>query len=180
MFFSVFVSLSVCFANRFICNIFLESISSVQSLSRVRLFAHQASLFITNSQSPPKPMFIVLVMPSNCRPLLLLPSTSPSIKVFSNESALRIRWPKDCSFNFNISPSKEHPRLISFRMDWLETSRVDHFQHEQDRCISPEEDIREKCDSICYIFLCILFPFSQTLSPILHYFLIRLISIHSL
>ena len=82
--------------------------------------ARQASLSITNSQSPPKPMSIELVMPSNhlilCHPLLLLPSIFPSIRVFSSESALRIRWPKDWSFSFNISPSNEHPGLISFRM----------------------------------------------------------------
>ena len=104
--------------------------SSVQLLSRVRLSAtpwtaaHQASLSITNSQSPPKPMSIESVMPSNhlilCCPLLLLPSIFPSIRVFSNESALCIRWPKYWSFNFNISPSSAHPGLISFRMDWLD------------------------------------------------------------
>ena len=103
--------------------------SSVQLLSRVRLFAtpwiaaRQASLSITNSQSPPKPMPIESVMPSNhlilCHPLLLLPSIFPSIKVFSNESAVHIRWPKYWSFSFNISPSNEHPGLISFRIDWL-------------------------------------------------------------
>ena len=104
--------------------------SSVQSLSRVRLFvtpwtaACQASLSITNCQNLPKPMSIELVMPSNhlilCRPLLLLPSIFPSIRVFSNESALFIRWPKYWSFSFNISPSNEHWELISFRMDWLD------------------------------------------------------------
>ena len=82
--------------------------------------AHQASLSIINSQSLPKLMSIELVMPSNhlifCRPLLLLPSIFPSIRVFSNESALRIRWPKYWGFSFNISPSNEHPGLI-FRMD---------------------------------------------------------------
>ena len=108
--------------------------SSVQSLSRVLLFATpwttacQASLFITNSQSPPKPMSIKSVMPSNylivCHPLLLLPSIFPSIRVFSNESALRIRWPKYWSFSFSIIPSKEHPELISFRMDWLDLLAV--------------------------------------------------------
>ena len=101
---------------------------SVQLLSLVRLFetpctaARLASLSITNSWSLLKPMSIELVMPSNhlilCR-LLLPPSILPSIKVFSNESALRMRWPKDWSFSFNISPSSEHPGLISFRMDWL-------------------------------------------------------------
>ena len=85
--------------------------------------AHQASLSITNSRSLLKLMSITSVMPSNhlilCRPLLLLPSIFPSIRVFSNESALHIRWPKYWSFSFNISPSNEHPGLISFRMDWL-------------------------------------------------------------
>ena len=104
--------------------------SSVQSLSHVRLFAipwtaaHQASLSITNSWSPPKPMSIESLIPSNhlilCRPFLLLPSIFPSIRVFSNESALSLRWPKYWSFSFNISPSNEHPGLISFRMDWLD------------------------------------------------------------
>ena len=102
--------------------------SSVQLLSRVRLFAtpwtaaHQASLSTTNSRSSPKPMSIKTVMPSNhlilCRPLLLLPPIFPMIRVFSNESALR--W----SFSFNISPSNEHPGLISFRMDWLDLLAV--------------------------------------------------------
>ena len=103
---------------------------SVQLLSCVWLFvtpwitAQQASLSITNSQSPPKPMSIESVMPSNhlilCRPLLLLPPIPPSIRVFSKESTLRIRWPKYWSFSFNISPSNEYPGLISFRMDWLD------------------------------------------------------------
>ena len=123
--------------------------SSVQSFSRVRLFATpwttscQATLSITNSRSPPKPMSIVSVMPSNhlilCCPLLLLfstfprirvfsnesslhilPSIPPSIRVLSNESALCIRWPKHWSFSFNISSSNEYPGLISLRMDWLD------------------------------------------------------------
>ena len=103
---------------------------SVQLLSRVRLFATpwttacQASVSITNSQSPPKPMYSVSVLPSNhlivCHPLFLLLSIFPSIRVFSNESALHIRWPKYWSFSFNIHPSNEHPGLISFRMDWLD------------------------------------------------------------
>ena len=108
--------------------------SSVQSLSRVRLFAipwataRQASLSITNSRSLRKFMSVESVMPSNhlilCHPLLLLPSVFPSNRVFSNESALRIRWPKNWSFSFNISPSNEHPGLISFRMDWLDLLAV--------------------------------------------------------
>ena len=102
---------------------------SVQLLSGVWLFvtpwiaARQASQSIANSQSPPKSMSIELVVPSNhlilCHPLLFLPSMFPSIRVFSNESALLIRWPKYLSFSFRISPSNEHPGLISFRMDWL-------------------------------------------------------------
>ena len=109
-------------------------ISSVQSLSCVRLSttpwttAHQASLSITNSQSLPKSMFIESVMPSNhlilCRPLLLLPSIPPSIRVFFNESTLRIRWPKYWSLSFSISPSNEHPGLISFRTDCLDLLAV--------------------------------------------------------
>ena len=104
------------------------SFSSVQSLSHVQLFvtpwtaARQASLSITNSRSLPKLMSIESVMPSNhlilCCLLLLLLSVFPNIRVFSNESALRIRWPKYWSFSFNISPPSEHPGLISFRMDW--------------------------------------------------------------
>ena len=104
--------------------------SSLQSLSHVRLFAtpwtaaHQASLSIINSQRPPKPMSIESVMPSNhlilCHPLLCLPSIFPIIRVFSNESALCIRRTKYWSFSFNISPSKKHPGLTSFRMDWLD------------------------------------------------------------
>ena len=86
------------------------------------------SLSITNSRSLLKRMSIESVMPSNhlilCRPVLLLPSIFPSIRVFSNESALRIRWPKYWSFSFNISPSNEHSGLISFRMDWLDLLAV--------------------------------------------------------
>ena len=108
--------------------------SSVQSLSNVWLFAtpwitaRQASLSITNSQSSSKPMSIWSVMPSShlihCRPLFLLPPMPPSIRVFSNESTLRMRWPKYWSFSFSIIPSKEHPGLISFRMDWLDLLTV--------------------------------------------------------
>ena len=100
-----------------------EASSSVQSLSRVQ-FSAIPSLSITNSQSPPKLMSIESVMLSKhlilCCPLLLLPSVFPRIMVFSNESALRIRWPNYWSFSFNISPSSEHPGLIFFRMDWLD------------------------------------------------------------
>ena len=108
--------------------------SSVQSLSRVWLFAtpwtpaRQASLSITNSRSLLKLMSIESVMPSNhlilCRPLLLPPSTFPSIRVFSNESVLCIRWPKYWSFSFNINPSSEYSGLISFRMYWLDLLAV--------------------------------------------------------
>ena len=90
--------------------------------------ARQASLSITNSRSLPKLMSIELMMPSNhlilCHPLLLLPSVFPSIRVFSNESALHIRWQKYWNFRFNISLSNEHPGLISFRMDWLDLLAV--------------------------------------------------------
>ena len=106
----------------------------LQSLSHVRLFtipwtpAHQASLSFTNSRSLLKLMSIKSVMQSNhlilCHPPLPLPSIFPSIRVFSNESALRIRWPKYWNFSFNISPSKEHPGLISFTMDWLDLLAV--------------------------------------------------------
>ena len=111
-----------------------HALNSVKLLSRVWLFvtpwiaAHQASLFSTNSRSLPKLMPIELVMPSShlifCRPLLLLPSIPPSIRVFSSESTLRMRWPKYWSFSFSISPSNEHPELISFRMDWLDLLAV--------------------------------------------------------
>ena len=109
-------------------------LSSVQLLSHVQLLAtpwtaaHQASLSITNSQSLLKLMSIELVMPSNhlilCRPLILLPSIFPNTRVFSNESVLCIRPPKYCSFSFSTSPSNEHPRLISYRMDWLDLPQV--------------------------------------------------------
>ena len=104
--------------------------SSIQPLSCIRLFATpwtaalQASLSNINSWSLPKLTSIELVMPSNhvifCHPLLFLPSIFPSMRVFSNKSVLHIRWPKYWSFSFNISPSNEHPGLISFRMDWLD------------------------------------------------------------
>ena len=108
----------------------MTDISSVQSLRCVRLFATpwiaacQASLSINNSRSSLKLTSIESVMPSRhlilCRPLLLLPPIPPSIRVFSNESTLRMRWPKYWSFSFRIIPFKEHPGLISFRIDWLD------------------------------------------------------------
>ena len=108
--------------------------SSVQSLRRVRLFvtpwiaARQASLSITNSRSSLRLSSIESMMPSShlilCHSLLLLPPIPPSIRVFSNESTLCMRWPKYWSFSFNISPSNEHPGLISFRMDWLDLLAV--------------------------------------------------------
>ena len=111
-----------------------DGISSVQSLNRIQLFAaawisaHQASLSITNSRSSPKLMCIESVMPSShlilCRPLLLLPPIPPSIRVFSNESTILMRWPKYWSFSLSISPSNEHPGLVSFRMDWLDLLAV--------------------------------------------------------
>ena len=106
------------------------NITSVQSLGCLQLFAtpwtsaHQASPSITNSQSLLKLMSIKSVMPSNhlifCHPLLLLPSVFPSVRVFSTESVLRIRWPKYWSFSFSISPSNEYSVSISFRIDWLD------------------------------------------------------------
>ena len=112
----------------------IRQFSSVQSLSRVQFFAtpwtvaRQASLSITNSWSLLKLMSIELVMPSNhlilCRPLLLLPSIFPSIRVFSNDSVLCITWTKYWSFSFSISPSNEHSGLISLRMDWLDLLAV--------------------------------------------------------
>ena len=115
-------------------NWYYHLLTSVQSLSHVRLFAtpwiaaRQASLSITNSRSSPRLMCIESVMPSShlilCRPLFLLPPIPPSIRVFSNESALHMRWPKYWSFSFSIIPSKEIPGLISFRMDWLDLLAV--------------------------------------------------------
>ena len=117
-----------------------STFSSVQSLSRVWLFAtpwstaHQAFLSITNSQSLHKLMSIESVMPSKhlilCHPLLLLPSIFPSIRVFSNESVLQIRWPKYWSFSFSNSPSNEYSGLISFRIDWFDLFAVQRtLQH---------------------------------------------------
>ena len=119
---------------KFFINCIENSVSSVQLFRHVWFFAtpwttaHQASLSITNSRSSPKPMSIKLVMPSNhlilCHPLLLLPSIFPSIRVFSNDSALPIRWPKYWIFSFSISLSNEYTGLISFRMDWLDLLAV--------------------------------------------------------
>ena len=112
----------------------MHPVSSVPSLSRVQLFvtpwtaAHQASLSFSISWGLLKLMSIESVMPSNhfilCYPLLLLPSIFPNFRVFSNESAFCIRWPKYWSFSFNISPSNEHPELISFRVEWLDLLAV--------------------------------------------------------
>ena len=123
----------LCCAKKFVSWL-IYLFNSVQSLSHVWLFATprtaacQASLSITNSQSSPKPKSIESVMPSNhfipCCPLLLLPSIFPSTRVFSNESALCIRWPEYWSFSFSISPSNEYSGLISFRMDWLDLLAV--------------------------------------------------------
>ena len=124
--------------------------SSVQSLSHVRLFAtpritaHQASLSIANSWSSLKLMSIELVIPSShlilCRPLLLLAPIPPSIRVFSNESTLCMRWPKYWNFSFSISPFNEHPGLTSFRMDWLDLLAVQGtlknlFQHHNSKVL---------------------------------------------
>ena len=129
---------------------FWSKFSLVQSLSHVRPFvtpgtaAHQASLSSTSFRSSPRLMSIESVTTSNhlilCRPLLLLPPIPPSIRVFSNESALHIRWPKYWSFNFNISPSNEQPQLISFRMDWLDLLAVQGtlkslFQHHSSKAL---------------------------------------------
>ena len=120
--------------SRILYAFFYIQFSSVQLLSRVWLFAtpwataRQASLSITNSQSLLKLMPIESVMPSShltlCHPVLLLPPIPPSIRLFSNESTLRMRWPTYWSFSFSISPSNEQPGLISFRMDWLDLPLV--------------------------------------------------------
>ena len=132
--------------------------NSVQSLSRVRLFAtpwtaaRQASLSITNSWSSPKLTSIESVMPSShlilCHPLLLLPSIPSSIRVFPNESTLLMRWPKYWSFSFSIILSKEHPGLIAFRMDWLDLLAVQgtlksHLQHHSLKASILKDNIHE-------------------------------------
>ena len=142
------------------------SSSSVQSLNWVWLFvtpwtaACQASPSITNSQSSLKLMSIESVMPSNhlilCRPLLLLPSIFPSIRIFSNESVLLIRWPKYWSFSFNISPSNEYSELISFRMDWLDL--VTELQCIDDQFLTVNDSCQWKCLIETY------FPFRSHIS----------------
>ena len=139
---------------------------SVQSLSRVRLFAtpwiaaRQASLSITNSRSSPRLMSIELVMPSShlilCCPLLLLPPIPPSIRVFSNESALRMRWPKYWSFSFSISPSSEHLGLISFRMDWLDLLAVQGTCKSLLQHHSSKASILKESLFLCNISQCLL------------------------
>ena len=110
------------------CVCLVQSLSHVQLSATPWTAAHQASLSVTNSRCPPKLISIESVMPSHhlilCCPLLLLPSIFPSIRVFSNESVLCIRWPKYWSFSFSTSPSNEYSGLISFRMDWLDLLAV--------------------------------------------------------
>ena len=129
--------------------IYLEpQFSSVQLLSRVQLFAtpwiaaHQVSLSITNSRSLPKLTSIESVMPSShlilCRPLLLLPPIPPSIRVFSSESSLWMKWPKYWSFSFSIIPSNEHPGLISFRVDWLDLLALEEDLSPQECSPTPQ------------------------------------------
>ena len=148
--------------------------SSVQSLSRVRLFAtpwiaaHQASLSITNSQSSLRLMSIESVMPSShlilCHPLLLLPSIPPNIRVFSNESILQNRWPKYWSFSFSIIPSKEIPGLMSFTMDCLDLLAVQGtlkslFQHHSSKASSymgAQLWTNNLLTSDCWIFIILL------------------------
>ena len=146
--------------------------SSVQSLSRVQLFAtpwtatRQASLSITNSQSLLKLMSITSVMPSNhlifCHPLLLPPSIFPSIRVFSNESTLCIRWPKYWNFSFSINHSNEYSGLISFRMDWLDLLAVQGTQtHVQESSPTPQF---KSINSLSFSLFC-----SPTLTSIHNY-----------
>ena len=126
--------------------------------------ACQASLSITNSWSPSKPMSIEPVMPSNhlilCRPLLLLPPIPPSIRVFSNESALCMRWPKYWSFSFSISPSNEHPGLIFFRMEWLDLLAVQEDSQES----SPTPQFKS-INSLALRFLYSLYKYNKYFIP---------------
>ena len=148
----------------------LIQFSSVQLLSRVQLFvtpwtaAHQVSLSITNSPSLPKLLSVQSVMPSNrlilCRPLLLLPSIFPGIRVFSNESVLRIRWPEYSSFSFSISPSNEYSGLISFRMDWLikmedkDNGDINRMQYEKESLAITSYHVSGTYFEFCtYLFL---------------------------
>ena len=141
---------------------------SVQSLSCVRLFAtprtaaHQASLSITNSRSLLKLMSIASVMPSNhlifCHPFLLLPSIFPSIRVFSNESVLHIRWPQYWSFSFSISPSNEYSWLSSFRIDWLDLLAVQGslkslLQHNSSKASIPQHSASSQSNSHIHTWL---------------------------
>ena len=152
--------------------------SSVQLLSRVQLFvtpwtaARQVSLSITNSWSLPKLMSIELVMPSKhlilCHPLLLLPPIPPSIRVFSNESTLRMRWPKYWSFSFSISPSNEYSGLISFRMDWLGLLAVQGalkslLQHHSLKASMPGQWLSTNPRNILALKALVHLPESQTL-----------------
>ena len=148
---------------------FKREFSSVQLLKRVQLFAtpwtaaRLASLSITNSPSLSKLVSIKSVMPSNhfilCLPLLLLPSIFPSIRVSSNESALRIRWPKYWSFSFNISPSNEHSGLIFFRMDWLDLLAVQRDSQES----SPAQEFKSMNSSVLSLL------YSSTLTSVYDY-----------
>ena len=143
--------------------------SSVQSLSSVQLFvilwtvARQASLSITNFWSLLKFMSIVSVMPSNplilCRPLLLLPSIFPSIRVFSNESVLCIRWPKYWTFSFSISPSNEYSGLISFRMDWWDLLAVQGTLKSLLQHHSSEASILQRSAFFLFYFILFFFKF---------------------
>ena len=151
--------------NSVIVGLNIHQFSLIQSLSRVQLFAtpwiaaRQASLSITNSRSLLKLMSIMSVMPSShlilCRPLLLLPPSPPSIRVFSSESTLRMKWPKYWSFSFSISPSNEHPRLISFRVDWLDLLAVQ----------GPLKSLLQHHSSKASIFWCSAFFTVQLLHP---------------
>ena len=157
----------------------LSLFTSVQSLSHVRLFAtpwtaaHQASLSITNSWSPPKAMSIESVMPSNhlilCHPLLLLPSIFPSIRVFSNESALCIRWPKYWSLSFKISPTNKHLGLISSRMDSLDLLAVQGTLKSLQHHSSKASILQHSAFFLSFFFLLFiyLFIFSFLYSPTL-------------
>ena len=160
--------------------------NSVQSFSHVRLFATpwttalQTSLSITNSWSLLKLMSIESVMPSNhlilCRPLPLLPSIFPSIRVFTNKSAVCIRWPKYWSFTFNISPSSEHPGLISFRMDWLDLLAVQGTLKSLLQCHSSKALIRppHRLSSVFWLFLAL-----WTLTTLVFFHFLKCVMLHS-